>query len=181
MKFYHYQTYNTPYSESNMTYRNESGAYIFETRYPLLYAEEAQREINNVYSSDGLLPSQSRQAKFHRLTAGAEETYATASSIKPVRTNYNLTKQQLIDAIGDTYTNFLYENGRNNWIATRCIDLDDKYAYYGIKCISNGNLQYATMWYSGNGMSCSQLFPIVEISAGTVSKENNVYVYTPIQ
>ncbi len=157
------------------------------SKYPSIYAEEANRKITNSDSTTnnsvtGLELSEARSSFIPRGENGG--AVKTAKGIQPVQTWYSLNNSSFTSALG-TKSSLIKPDGINTyyWVSSRCVRVDPNYCYFFARAVFTGTLNSYDMLVS-NGESRGAalgLFPIVTLSAGrfTATETAGEFEYTP--
>ncbi len=176
-------------SRSDGTDGNTAGAYIRDKTYPVIYEEEALREIDNVPSSTGLGMSDARSEFITRANSGVFKKTAT-SSIRPTKTFYLLNSSDFKAALGTTNAGLILPNCSkipgawvypSYWVASRCLFLGSTGCNFDVRRVSGGNLSGGDLFKaSDEARSVAYgLFPVVSLSSGVLSGADHAYTFTP--
>ena len=171
------EKHTTGYEEYGTVYRSDEGAYLEYPLYPVIYEEEALREINNEYSATGLGMSDAKSEFITRANDGIF-LKRDATSIRPTQTFYKLDYVDFPAALGETNAGLMLPSGPETpwyWVASRCVNLKnaESWCNFGLRCIMDGELNAKELFSSEEEYSTSDtmsLFPIVTISAGTLTR-----------
>ena len=120
-------SWTTAYSEpgGNDVYRDETGAFVYFKKYPVMYGLEAGRNINGIPSANGL--SQSEQETFIERNSGTSTTtnigvITTDEKIKPINTYQMLDIGYMYDASTPYVSAYC-----GTWVASRYVNLLSSY------------------------------------------------------
>lgn len=175
------------YTNDDKTYRNDKGAFIRSTKYPIIYAMEKDSQINeNTINSSGL--SISEQNSYIESTGvdGAIDGYISPNSIHPMETYWNMSKQVLSKAYKNSSTSsqMNYANMIHNadyWLASRSVQVMKDCAVFKIDRVLSDALGGSNaVYYSNNYKETrnSALRPIISVKASKLnlirSSENAV-------
>ena len=178
------EKYTTSYEWYGTVYRSNEGAYLDNVFYPVIYEEEALREINNTYSATGLGMSEAKSEFITRANDGVFAKRA-ATSIHPIKTFYKLDYVDFPTALGETNAGLILPLEANGyWVASRCVDLhvSDAWCQFCLRCIRDMELDAIHLYSSEEEYSSSEvlsLFPIVTLSAGTITRfKSLIHIYS---
>jgi len=178
------------HATSNGGYRNDSGAFITNKSYPLIYENEQTAEIDGTakngtlgLSAKGTLIRRNASTSANGIAGGKTAT----TSIRPTQTYYyseisNLfaSKEEDTEEISAKKTKYSEIFSNNNgyyWVASRCVDLRVNYCYFGVRGVYEGELDDGNLFYSYDSTDVTYygLFPVVSLSSGTLELNGENY------
>ena len=181
-------------AKANYGTRPSSAYTVANSKYPLIYGEEALRKINGIETTTGIGMSEEATTGldangFIPRVNGARNTVENAT-IQPAHTNYYLANSDFATALGYPASGYTGTNGpflpngsstRNYWVASRCVYADGSMCCFNVRGMNVGNLDYYYMFDSNDDTWDDELslFPVVTLSSGVLSEVDNAYTYTP--
>ena len=161
------------------SYGTRKGPYeVANSKYPLIYGEEALRKIDGTESNTGIGMSEEATIGldtngFIPKVNGARNTVED-KAIEPAYTYYYLINSDFTTALG-TNASLILPNGtstRNYWVASRCVGAYAGGCSFGVRYVYSGDLFHCVMFYSNGDTSSNTLglFPVVSLSSGVLSR-----------
>ena len=177
-------TFGKRWTTSSEGYRDSTGAFIFAKSYPIIYEQEAGREIDGIHTTSGL--GKSEQTSFIEINEDTIRGCVTnATSIRPKQTAYMLSsydegsfKTEFIDILPDGF------------VASRCVNLNfdggDYSCSFGVFSVrsdfwnATSSLELVDLYSStdySSGEHQDYLIPVVSLSSNIIGLSENDEIY----
>ena len=178
------------HATSNEGFRNDSGAFITNKSYPLIYENEQTAEIDGTakngtlgLSAKGTLIRRNASTSANGIAGGKTAT----TSIRPTQTYYYSKISDLFASKeGDSaetaakktkYSEIFSNNNGYYWVASRCVLVNGGNCNFYVRNVGEGKLDDSNLFGSNDNANGTYygLFPVVSLSSGTLEVNGENY------
>ena len=171
-------------------FRNDSGAFITNKSYPLIYENEQTAEIDGTakngtlgLSAKGTLIRRNASTSANGIAGGKTAT----TSIRPTQTYYYSKISDLFASKeGDSaetaakktkYSEIFSNNNGYYWVASRCVLVNGGNCNFYVRNVGEGKLDDSNLFGSNDNANGTYygLFPVVSLSSGTLEVNGENY------